>query len=157
MENGIVIKDRIVEFRRVPGRELQDNEGNWRTHPQMQREALQEILVEVGITGALLVYYSERHGGALTIIDGHMRSSEYPDVEWPCLITDLDDAEADLVLATLDPLAALAETSAAQLEKLTAGLDPQGTGLQAMMVQQRAEASLAEMMAQVELDLADLA
>lgn len=101
------IRDRIIEFKRMPGRELMDNEGNWRLHPGFQRDALKGILGNVGIADALKVYHSERQGG-LTLVDGHLRKDEYPDVEWPVLILDITDEEADLLLATYDPLAALA-------------------------------------------------
>ncbi|MBN1581069.1 MAG: hypothetical protein JXA89_10230, partial [Anaerolineae bacterium] len=101
------IRDRIIEFSRMQGRELMDNEGNWRLHPRFQRDALRGILGNVGIADALKAYYSKRQGG-LTLVDGHLRTDEYPDVEWPVLILDITDEEADLLLATYDPLAALA-------------------------------------------------
>lgn len=150
------IRDRITEFRRVAGRELQDNEGNWRTHPQIQRGALRDIITGVGIAGALLCYYSKRAGGKLTIIDGHLRKDEYPDVEWPCLITDLNDDEADLMLTTVDPMAALAETAGAKLAALTASITPQGDGLQALVDKLKIEAELAGLMAQAMADLETL-
>jgi hypothetical protein len=38
------IRDRILEFRRVPARDLLDHHGNPRRHPQAQRHALRGVL-----------------------------------------------------------------------------------------------------------------
>lgn len=111
------IRDRIQEFRRVPARDLLDNDGNPRRHPQAQRGALRGVLEQVGIAAALVAYPSERNGGKLTLIDGHLRKQDY-DRDWPTLILDVTDAEADLLLATHDPLAALAEYDGPKLQAL---------------------------------------
>jgi hypothetical protein len=112
MSKTISIKDRIIEFKRIPVSELQDNKGNWRVHPDMQKETIRGILKEVGITGAALVYYSERNSGKVTLIDGHLRreigEDESPLFELPCLITDLNDEEADFLLALYDPVGDMA-------------------------------------------------
>ncbi len=114
---GAAIRDRVREFRRVPAGELLDNDGNPRRHPQAQRDALRGVLEQVGIAGALVAYHSERNGGRLTLIDGHLRRHDY-DLDWPTLILDVSDAEADLLLATHDPLAALAEYDKPKLDAL---------------------------------------
>jgi hypothetical protein len=150
------IRDRITDFRRVPGSDLQDNAGNWRIHPQAQRDAFKAVADKVGAAGALLAYHSKRAGGALMLINGHMRKDEYPDFEWPVLITDLDDAEADLLLATYDPLAAMAEANAAKLRELTARAQSDDPALEMLQAQQQAEADLAALMAEVEEELAAL-
>jgi hypothetical protein len=115
MEN--TIRDRIKELRRVPARDLLDNEGNPRRHPQAQRDALRGVLEQVGIAAALVAYPSEQNGGKLTLIDGHLRKQDF-DLDWPVLVLDVTDAEADLLLATHDPLAALAEYDRPKLEAL---------------------------------------
>jgi hypothetical protein len=111
------IRDRVKEFRRVPAAELLDNEGNPRRHPQTQRDALRGVLEQVGIAAALVAYHSERNGGKLTLVDGHLRKQDYA-LDWPTLILDVTDAEADLVLATHDPLGALAEYDRPKLDAL---------------------------------------
>lgn len=103
-------RNRNAEYRLIKASELQSHEGNWRVHPQYQEDALTSVLDEVGIVGALLVYRSERQGG-LTTIDGHLRKSLDSDQEWPCLVSDLNDEEADLILATHDSLTAFAHAS----------------------------------------------
>jgi hypothetical protein len=111
------IRDRIQDFRRVPARDLLDNDGNPRRHPQAQRDALRGVLEQVGIAAALTAYHSERNGGKLTLIDGHLRKQDF-DLDWPVLVLDVTDAEADLLLATHDPLAALAEYDKPKLDGL---------------------------------------
>src|SRR5438045_2779521 len=81
------IQDRIKEFRRVPAGELLDHAGNPRLHPQAQRDALRGLLEQVGIAGALTAYHSERNGGQLTLVDGHLRKQDYA-LDWPTLILD---------------------------------------------------------------------
>lgn len=118
------LRDRILDLRRLPASALQDHQQNWRVHPQAQRDALQGVLHELGIASALLVYDSPRQGG-LCVIDGHLRKSLDPAQEWPCLMLDLDDDEASYLLATHDPLGAMAEASrealARVLEDVTSG------------------------------------
>jgi hypothetical protein len=126
------IRDRIKESRRVPARELLDNDGNPRTHPQAQRDALRGVLEQVGVAGALTAYHSERNEGKLTLIDGHLRKQDFA-LDWPTLILDVDDAEADLLLATHDPLAALAEYDAGKLAALLQGLETQNEAVASML------------------------
>jgi hypothetical protein len=111
-------RDRITEYRKIKGKDLLDNDGNWRIHPALQQDAVRGIMEEVGIVGALLVYTSERQGG-ITVIDGHLRKNIDPEFDWPCLVTDLDDAEADFVLSVLDPSALLAQVDVERFRKLT--------------------------------------
>ena len=111
------MRDRVREFRRVPASELLDNDGNPRRHPEAQRDALRGVLEQVGIAGALVAFRSGRNGGMLTLIDGHLRKQDY-DLDWPTLILDVTDEEADLLLATHDPLAGLAEYDRPKLQAL---------------------------------------
>jgi hypothetical protein len=122
------IRDRVIEFRRVPAAELEDNDRNWRLHPYAQKQALSEVLDRVGIAGALTAYYSERNGGKLTLIDGHERRSH--EAEWPTLILDVSDEEADLLLLTLDPITGLAEADGDALAALLDGAHTGTLGLE---------------------------
>jgi hypothetical protein len=116
----------------VPARELLDNDGNPRRHPQAQRDALRGVLEQVGVAGALLAYHSERNGGRLTLIDGHLRKQDFA-LNWPTLILDVDDAEADLILATHDPLAALAEYDRDKLGALLQQVQAEHRAVSAML------------------------
>jgi hypothetical protein len=126
------IRDRVQEFRRVPARALLDHDGNPRRHPQAQRDALRGVLEQVGIADALVVYHSERHGGKLTLVDGHLRKQDF-DLDWPVLVLDVTDEEADLLLATHDPLAALAEYDKPKLDALLAGVRARSPALLEML------------------------
>jgi hypothetical protein len=133
------IRDRIKELRRVPAGELLPNPKNWRTHPKAQQDALRGVLAEVGIADALLVRETP---AVLQLIDGHLRADTSPDTLWPCLILDVDDAEADKLLATVDPLAAMAETDAAKLDALLHEIDTGSEALQEMLAELAKESGL---------------
>jgi DNA modification methylase len=110
------IRDRIVELRRVAARELVPNPKNWRRHPARQAAALRGVLEEVGYADALLA--RQLPDGRLMLIDGHLRAETTPDQLVPVLVLDVDEAEANKLLATLDPLAAMAETDKLALKDL---------------------------------------
>jgi len=120
------IRDRVKELRRVKAGELLPNERNWRKHPKAQQEALQGVLAEIGYAGALLAYETP---SGLKLIDGHLRATTTPDTEVPVLVLDVDDAEAAKLLATLDPLAAMAEADGNALDALLRDVQ---TGSQAL-------------------------
>ena len=128
-------RNRIKALEYVDAADLTAHPGNWREHPQAQAEAMRGVLAEVGIAGALLAYRSERQGGALVVIDGHLRKDAAPQ-KWPVLILDVDDAEADYLLATHDPLAAMATADAGALDALLSSV-------------QSGEAAVTEMLAKL--------
>jgi DNA modification methylase len=127
-----MIRDRIKDFRRVPVADLLENGRNFRRHPQAQKDALAGVLAEVGIAGALVAYCSERNGGKLTLIDGHARVRAGA-TEWPVLILDVDDAEADYLLATFDATTALAELDGVALLELLKGVQSGEPGVQELL------------------------
>ena len=110
------IRDRIKELRRVRAGDLRPHPKNWRTHPEAQQNALRGMLVEVGYVDALIV--RELPDGSLQIVDGHLRAETTPDALVPVLVVDLDDKEADKVLATFNPFGAMAELDEEQLAAL---------------------------------------
>lgn len=110
------IRDRIKELRRIRAGDLRPSPRNWRKHPQAQQDALRGVLAEVGYADALIA--RELPDGGLELVDGHLRAETTPDTLVPVLVTDLDEHEAAKVLATLDPLAAMAEADPAALDAL---------------------------------------
>lgn len=116
-----VIRDRIKEFRRVPASELVANPKNWRRHPQAQLDAIRGVLKEVGFAGAELA--RELPDGTLMLIDGHARASIMGDAPIPVLVLDVTEAEADKLLATFDPIGAMAEADAGVLDALLRDLE----------------------------------
>ena len=124
------IRNRVRELRTVKAAELTPNPRNWRTHPKAQQDALKGILAEVGYADALLA--RELDDGTLMLVDGHLRAETTPEQEVPVLVLDIDEAEADKLLLSLDPLAALAETNAQALDTLLREVDTGSEGLQQM-------------------------
>jgi hypothetical protein len=96
--------------------ELAENPRNWRRHPAAQVAALSDVLAEVGWAGACL--YNERTG---RLIDGHARKAvalTQGAAAVPVLVGSWDEAQEAKILATLDPLGAMATTDAAALDAL---------------------------------------
>jgi DNA modification methylase/ParB-like chromosome segregation protein Spo0J len=120
-------RDRIRDLLRVRAGDLVPHPKNWRRHPEAQVEALSGLLEEIGYADALLV--RELPDGRFMLIDGHLRAATTPDVTVPVLVLDLDEAEAEKLLLTLDPLAALAERDGERIKSL---LETVQTGSQAV-------------------------
>lgn len=127
----------------MPASQLRRNPKNWRTHPAHQREALQGVLDEVGYAGALIA--RELEDGALELIDGHLRADATPDVSVPVLVLDVTAAEADKLLATLDPLAALAETDRERWNALVAEIETGNSAVQDVLDRMSAEGDAREL------------
>jgi hypothetical protein len=108
-------RDRIKELRRVPAGELLANEKNWRRHPDEQTAALTSMMARLGLTDAVIAYEKD---GALKLLDGHLRRNIAADQSIPVLVLDLNDKEADLFLATFDPLGDLALMDSSALKSL---------------------------------------
>ena len=109
-------KNRIVGSDDVAPDQLVANPKNWRTHPGSQRDALRGSLGTVGWVQQVMVNQRTGH-----VVDGHARVEEAlskgePTV--PVLFVDLSEAEEALVLATLDPITAMASTDAGKLAEL---------------------------------------
>jgi DNA modification methylase len=56
--------------------------------------------------------------GRLQLIDGHLRAETTPNATVPVLILDVTESEADKILLTLDPLAAMAEADTEKISQL---------------------------------------
>jgi len=119
------------ELRRVLASELPPNTKDYRTHPQAQADALRGVLAEVGIADAVLA--RELEDGTLMLLDGHLRVETMGDQVLPVLVLDVNEAEGDKVLATLDPLAAMAEADAVILDAILRELETGSPELQQML------------------------
>src|SRR2546425_10770735 len=113
----MAVRDRILELRRVRASELAPDPRNPRRHPPAQRRALESLLDSIGYAGALIARQGPR---GLELIDGHLRASLDPDQVVPVLVLDVDASEATTLLASLDPLAAMAATDPEALQSLLA-------------------------------------
>jgi DNA modification methylase len=125
-----MIADRIKTFKRVKVADLIDNPKNWRKHPDAQRNALGGLLESVGWADAVL---ARETPDGLMLIDGHLRKELAADSKVPVLVLDVTEAEADLILATHDPLTSMAETDQALLDELVQGLDIDNDETQKML------------------------
>ena len=134
------IRNRIKELRKVKASELMPNPKNWRTHPKQQQDALRGILSEVGLADACLA--RELPDGSLMLIDGHLRAETLGDGEVPVLILDVNEVEADKILATLDPLAAMANSDAVKLDAILREVNTGSPELQAMLAKVAEDAGL---------------
>lgn len=117
----------VVPFRnRIVGQGLEDparliaNPANWRVHPVNQRRALRGALEQVGWVQQVIV--NQRTG---YVVDGHARVAlalERQEAEVPVVYVDLSAEEEALVLATLDPIGAMADRDQGKLDELLAGV-----------------------------------
>jgi hypothetical protein len=124
------IRNRIKELRQVKASELLPNPRNWRRHPAGQADALRGALAEIGYADALIAYETP---DGLMLIDGHLRAETTPDMEVPVLVTDLDEGEANKLLMTLDPLAAMASADTATFDALRQMTTVDSDALQEML------------------------
>jgi DNA modification methylase len=115
-----MIRDRIQDLRRVRAGDLRPSPKNWRRHPESQRKAMQAALAEIGFADALLARETD---DGLELIDGHLRADLDPEQQVPVLVLDVDEQEAGKLLATLDPLAGMAEADLEALKLLASDLD----------------------------------
>ena len=116
----MTIRNRIQELRNVRAGDLQADPRNWRVHPKAQRDALATMLTSIGYADALIARETPT---GLVLIDGHLRADIDAEQVVPVLVTDLDEQEAGQLLATLDPLAAMAEADDKALSDLLSSLD----------------------------------
>lgn len=109
--------------------ELDVHPDNWRRHPERQTAALRDVIDEIGWAGVLL--YNERTN---RLIDGHARKAiARPDEQLPVLVGDWDIDDEHKILATLDPIAAMAETDADALEAVIQTIGTESEAVQALL------------------------
>ncbi len=125
------IRSRIKELRHVKASDLRPNPRNWRTHPAEQVDSLKGILAEIGYAGAGLA--RELPDGSLELIDGHARAEVSGDGMMPVLVLDVSEDEANKILATFDPLGAMAGTDAAKLDELLKSVEFDNEAVNAML------------------------
>lgn len=106
---------------RIQAADLVADPRNWRLHPPGQRKFLREMVDRLGFVNPPIVRQLE--DGRYMLVDGHLRASEVSGHEIDAVEVDLNEEEAAEAMATLDPLAGMAETSGRKLEALTAAFD----------------------------------
>lgn len=125
-------QNRIVGYDTQPASWFQANPGNWRIHPRQQQESLSGVLDSVGWVQNVIV--NQRTGN---MIDGHLRVTlalrRGDETPIPITLVDLDEAEEALILASLDPIAAMAASDQAKLDELLHQVQSDDERVQQMM------------------------
>lgn len=108
-------ESKIVGISVIDPKELLDNDLNWRTHSEDQKQAMLSVLDSVGWVQDVIV-----NANTNTIIDGHMRVSLAVErgEQVPVVYVNLTPEEEALVLATFDNVSSMAETDQNALERL---------------------------------------
>ena len=110
--------------------DLRDNPANWRRHPAGQLSALRNLIEDPDIGWAAPLLYNER---TKRLIDGHARKRIVdPDAMVPVIIGSWSPEAEKKILATLDPLAGMAEADPAALQALLAEVDLKAPDLEAL-------------------------
>jgi predicted RNA binding protein with dsRBD fold (UPF0201 family) len=111
--------------------QLLANPSNWRIHPKHQQDALSAVLDNVGWVQRVIINRTTGH-----IVDGHLRVSlaiSRNEAEVPVVYVDLTEDEELTVLATIDPLSAMAATDSAKLAELLASVQTDDAALEAVL------------------------
>ena len=124
-------RNRLIGSDDVAPDQLLANPLNWRIHVKAQQDALVGSLDSVGWIRQILVNQRTGH-----VVDGHLRvalalRNDEPTV--PVVYVDLSEEEELLVLATLDPLAAMASADTDVLAELLAQVETDDAALQALL------------------------
>jgi len=146
-------QSRIVGSGEANPESLLANEANWRVHPKEQQDALADVLDDVGWVQQIIVNrrtsddWQPGERGVETVVDGHLRVSlalRRGEPMVPVLYVDLSPDEERLILATIDPISALAVADADKLAGLLDGLTVEGAAVEAMLASLAASEGIGE-------------
>jgi hypothetical protein len=116
-QTEIPYRNRIVGQGVKPASEFLANEKNWRGHPKFQQDGLDGVLSSVGWVQTVI-----ENANTGTLIDGHARIvlalRKGDDTPVPYVQVDLTPEEEAVILATFDPISAMAFTDRAKLDEL---------------------------------------
>jgi hypothetical protein len=133
-------RNRIVGYSEEEPDQLLANPSNWRIHPAAQQNALSGVLKEVGLVQNVVANRTTGH-----LVDGHLRvmlamRENQPVV--PVTWVELSEEEEHLILAALDPLAAMATADAGALDALLSSVQSGEAAVQAMLAELAESAGL---------------
>ena len=127
------IKNRIIGSGEEQLDQIMFNPRNWRIHPLSQQDALKGVLEEVGWVQQVIV--NKRTGN---LIDGHLRcqlAAREGAQTIPVVYVDVSEDEEALVLATLDPIGAMAATDKQKLDELFQDIQSDNENIQKMIAE----------------------
>ena len=124
-------RNRIVGEGEEEPDQLLANPRNHRIHPKRQQDALSTVLDRVGVVQRVIV--NRRTG---YVVDGHLRvalaiTRGEPSI--PVVYVDLEEDEEALILATLDPIGAMAATDKDMLSELMASVGDDDSRVMALL------------------------
>jgi len=124
-------KNRIIETAEMKVSDLKANPKNWRKHPTAQQNALAGILDEVGWVQQVIWNRQTGH-----LVDGHLRvelAAKRKEKTIPVNVVDLSPEEEAMILATFDPIAAMAEADRQMLQGLMESIETEDEQIQALL------------------------
>jgi hypothetical protein len=133
-------QNRIVGYGVEDADQLLANPSNWRIHPKFQQDSLSGILDTVGWVQNVIVnkrlspiWGQDRN--VETVVDGHLRIALAisRNEQVPVTYVDLDPTEEALILASIDPIAALAATDRDQLDALLKSVNTDSVAIQQLL------------------------
>jgi DNA modification methylase len=124
-------RNRIIGHGEEAPDQLLANPRNFRIHPKGQQDALLGVMREVGIVDDVIVNKATGF-----VVDGHLRvalaiSERQPTI--PVKYVDLTEQEETLILATFDPISAMAASDKGQLDVLLRDVQSGEAAVQAML------------------------
>lgn len=124
-------KNRIISTTAMNPLEVKANAKNWRVHPKQQKAALEGVLSEVGWVQDVIVNQRTNR-----LVDGHLRVAlaiENKEQLIPVKFVDLSEEEEALVLATIDPISAMAEADPLALDALLRDVKTSDAAVQSLL------------------------
>jgi DNA modification methylase len=107
------------------------NPANWRRHGESQQRALSGVLGEVGLVQSVIVNRTTGH-----LVDGHLRvelaiAAHQPQI--PVVYVELSAEEERIILASLDPIGAMADADRDKLAELLASVRGEDEAVRALL------------------------
>jgi DNA modification methylase len=124
-------RNRIIGHGNEPLDEILFNPANWRIHPKAQQQALEGVLDQVGWVQDVIINQRTGH-----LVDGHLRcqvAARNGEKTVPAVFVDLSEDEEALILASIDPLSAMAATDKAKLDELLHAVQSDDARVQEMI------------------------
>ncbi|MBI3648909.1 MAG: DNA modification methylase [Actinobacteria bacterium] len=124
-------RSRVVGAGEEAPERLLPNPANWRVHPALQQQAMGAVLDEVGWVQQVIVNRTTGH-----LVDGHLRVSlalSRHEARVPVVYVELTPEEEALVLASFDPISAMAIPDQEKIRALLSGLAVKDDALLAML------------------------
>lgn len=135
---------RIVGYDMADPEQLLAHPDNYRVHPKNQQDSLDGILSEVGFVQNIIVNQTTGR-----VIDGHLRVALAlrKNIQLiPVTYVNLTEAEEALVLATFDPITAMAKIDNEKLEELLKYVDTDNSALQELLYSNGVEQGIDDIM-----------